>query len=91
VYHRRLPLGRIWVPLFSPLLYVAAVFASLAVRFVPRRVLEQHGQEMPVDPRLMGPYLRKMAWVLLCSGSYVLCDVNISASEEKVRVRVRTW
>lgn len=90
MYHRRLPLGRIWVPFFSPLLYVAAAFASMAVRFVPRRVFERHGQEMPVDPRLAGRYLRKMAWVLLCSGSYVLCDVNVNTPDERVRVRVRT-
>ncbi len=63
----------------------------MAVRFVPRRVFEKQGQEMPVDPLVAGRYLRKMAWALLCSGSYVLCDVDISASDEKVRVRVRTW
>ncbi len=90
MHHRRLPLGRIWVPFASPLLYLAAVFASVAVRFVPRRVFEKHGRELPIDPYLAGRYVRKMAWALLCSGSYVLCDVDIKSADEKVRVRVRT-
>ena len=71
----------------SALVYAAAWVARACLHYVPRQALREGGaRELPVDVRELGDCLVKAAWVLLCSGSYVLCDVVVPA--KKVRVRI---
>ena len=71
----------------SVLVYAAAWAARVCLNLAPRQALREGGaRELPVEVRKVGKFLAKAAWVLLCSGSYVLCDVVVP--EEKVRVRI---
>ena len=72
----------------SALVYAAAWAARACLNLAPRQALRAGGaRELPVEARTLGRYVVKFAGVLLCSGSYVLCDVAVPA--EKVRVRIR--
>jgi len=87
VRHPRLPLGALGVTIPSALAYAGAWLARAYLNLVPRQALREGGaRELPVDVRELGDCLVKAAWVLLCSGSYVLCDVVVPA--KKVRVRI---
>jgi hypothetical protein len=87
VRHPKLPLGALGVVIPSALVYAAAWVARACLNLVPRHALREGGaRELPVEARKLGRYLVKFAGVLLCSGSYVLCDVAVPA--EKVRVRI---
>jgi len=87
IHHPRLPLGQLWLPLPSALVYAAVAVASVCVRWVSRPKLKPPGK-MPIEPRLLARGLRKMAWVALCSGSYVLVDVSVPSERVKVKVRL---
>ena len=88
VRHPKLPLGALGVVIPSALVYAAAWVARVCLNLAPRQALWEGGaRELPVEARTLGRYLVKFAGVLLCSGSYVLCDVAVPA--EKVRVRIR--
>lgn len=91
VRHPRLPLG-LWVPFLSVGLYLLAWLARAALWFVPARKLrEQAGRDMPVDVRQLGPFLTRMAWVALCSGSYTLLEADVQEGGERVQVRIKVW
>ena len=90
VRHPRLPFGRLWVPLLSVGVYVAAWCARVALGFVPKRKLrERMGENMPVDPARLGPLLTRLAWAVLCSGSYTLVDVVVKEEGGEFGVKVR--
>ena len=90
VRHPRLPFGRLWVPLLSVGVYVAAWCMRVVLGFVPKRKLrERMGGKTPVDPATLGPLLTKLTWVVLCSGSYTLVDVVVEEGGEEVGVRIR--
>ncbi len=83
VRHPKLPLGALGVVIPSALVYAGAWVARACLNLALR---EGGARELPVEARTLGRYLVKFAGVLLCSGSYVLCDVAVPA--EKVRVRI---
>lgn len=83
--HPRLPLGRAWVPLLSIGLYLLAWLASLVLPLVPERRLG--AGPLPMSKQAMARALRRLAWVVLCSGSYTLVDMRVP--EERVQVKVR--
>ncbi len=89
----QLPRGRIrrlWLPIPSLLLYLTAWGVRVALWFVPKRVLEKKsGQSLPVEVKRIGRALTRLAWITLCSGPYVLCDVAVP--KEGVRVRIALW
>ena len=90
VRHPRLPFGRLWVPLLSVGVYVAAWCARVVLGFVPKRKLRARMREgMPIDPAQMGPMLTRLAWVVLCSGSYTLVDVVVEEERGEVGVQIR--
>jgi hypothetical protein len=83
-------LRRIWLPIPSLLLYLMAWGVRIALWFVPKRVLEKKtGQPLPIDVKHMGRALTRLAWIALCSGPYVMCDVSVP--KEGVRVKVAFW
>ena len=70
--------------------YAGGARIPLAVRFVPkRRLRERMGGKTPVDPAALGPLLTRLAWVVLCSGSYTLVDVVVEEEGEALGVRIR--
>ena len=72
----------------SLLIYLGAWAVRIGLRVAPRRMLRKRGlKELPVDARQVGRMGTKLAWALLCSGSYVLLDVRIP--NDRVRVRIR--
>jgi len=90
VRHPRLPFGRLWVPFLSVGVYAAAWCMRVALGFVPKRKLrERMGGKTPVDPVRLGPLLTRLAWVVLCSGSYTLVDVVVEEGGEELGVRIR--
>jgi hypothetical protein len=88
-----LPTGRlrhVWLPLPSLALYLAAWAARIAVRFVRwDRIAEKKGQAMPVSPEKLATAITRIAWILLCSGPYTLCDVQVES--HGVSVRIKVW
>jgi len=88
VFHPKFLFGRIWLPIPSLLIYVAAWAVRIGLRVAPRRMLRKRDlRELPVDARQVGRMVTKLTWALLCSGSYVLVDVRIP--NDRVRVRIR--
>ena len=89
VEHPRLPVGRIWLPIPSLMLYVAAWVVRAASGVVWKRwASARPAAAAGVDRKLVGRALTRAAWVLLCSGSYVLCDVRVPGKRLRVRIRV---
>ena len=71
----------------TALVYAAACLVALGLNLAPRDAFRgRDGRELPVDVRHLGRRVVEFATALLCSGSYVLCDVRVPA--EKVRVRI---
>ena len=88
VRHPKLPTGALGVVIPSALVYAGAWVARACLNVAPRQAVRGGGgRELPVDARTLGRYLVKFAGVLLCSGSYVLCDVRVP--EERLRLRIR--
>jgi hypothetical protein len=88
VRHPRLPFGAVWVPILSIAVYALAWAARAALRFVPSgRLTRQVGAGVSADPARIGGLLTGAAWLLLCSGSYVLLDLAVP--EERLSVKVR--
>jgi hypothetical protein len=88
VRHPRLPFGVLWLPILSLAVYILAWGMRAALWFVPpRRLSDRVGERLPVEPHRIGRFLTGVAWSLLCSGSYVLCDVAIP--EERLAVKIR--
>ena len=71
----------------TALLYAAACVVSTGLNLAPRQALRgPEGRELPVDVRHLGRRVMEFATALLCSGSYVLCDVRLPAEKVKVRI-----
>jgi hypothetical protein len=71
----------------TALLYAAACLVGVCLNVAPRQALRRHGAgDLPVDVRHLGRRVVEFASALLCSGSYVLCDVRLPAEKVKVRV-----
>ncbi len=85
VRHPRLPLGVLWVPMLSFVVYLAAWGARLAIRFAPRHGL---GDKIPMEPERLGWLMTRAAEELLCSGSYTLVEVTAPQQEVSVRIRI---
>jgi hypothetical protein len=80
----------IWLPVPSISLWGLTVLAGCVLCCVPASVLEKHaGQPIPIPPYRMGLSLISMAWILLWSGSFVLCDVRVP--NDGVRVTIRSY
>jgi len=89
VRHRRLPFGRVSVPLLSLGVYVLAWCLRIGLWVIPTKRLKEKAPEgMPVDPKKLGPVLTKAAWALVCSGSYTLVDVRVESEGVGVSVRL---
>ena len=87
VRHPALPTGAVGLSIPSALVYAGAWLVRLGINLAPRQSLQQGGvREVPVDLGKVGEFVVKAASVLLCSGSYVLCDVSVPS--ERVRVRI---
>jgi len=88
VHHPDLPLGPICLPIPSFLLYglacLAACLLQAGVGAGPRWRLRGSAQ---IDPGKLGRHLVRLAHALLCSGGYVLLEVQVP--DERLRVRVR--
>jgi hypothetical protein len=87
VRHRRLPLGRMWLPVPSALVYAGAWVARAVLRLP--RVRRRMPADCPLDGKRVGALVTGAARALLWSGSYVLLDVKVEEKEERVGVRVR--
>jgi hypothetical protein len=71
----------------TALLYAAACVVALGLNLAPRQALRGPGaRDLPVDVRHLGRRVVEFASALLCSGSYVLCDVRLPAEKVKVRI-----
>ena len=71
----------------SVLVYAAACLVGVCLNLAPRQALRRHGaRDLPLDMRHLGRRVVEFASVLLCSGSYVLCDVRVPAEKVKVRI-----
>jgi len=80
----------IWLPVPSISLWGLTVLAGCVVCCLPASLLERHAkQPIPVSPYRLGRSLVSMAWILLWSGSFVLCDVRVP--DEGVRVTIRSY
>ena len=79
------PFGRLWLPIPSVVVYLAAWVVKVWLASGRRRPGEEEGKS-GIDVRRMAPHVTKLAWALLWSGSYVLCDVKVP--EEGVRVKI---
>lgn len=44
---------------------------------------------MPIKPGKAASALTRIAWILLCSGPYTLCDVQVES--QGVSVRITLW
>ncbi|MGD0110402.1 MAG: hypothetical protein ABSD48_00885 [Armatimonadota bacterium] len=83
-------LRNIWLPIPSLALYLAAWAGRIAVRFIRwDRIAEKKGQAMPIRPQKVATALTRIAWILLCSGPYTLCDVRVES--QGVSVRITLW
>jgi hypothetical protein len=72
----------------SALVLAVAWGLRVALRLAPGKLLDGRlGHDVQLDPRRVGAMLTEGAWVLLCSGSYVLFDVEVP--EERLRFSVR--
>ena len=87
VYHPRLPLGRIWLPVPSLPLYALLVLTGGLVCCLPEAALARLTKGVRLKSVPLGLAVIRLAGALLCSGGYTLCDVAVPA--ERVRVRVR--
>jgi len=82
-----MPLGAMGVTIPSALVYAAAWVVRAFLNLAPRQALQGPGaRDLPVDVRKLGRHVVDLASVLLCSGSYVLCDVRVPAEKVKVRI-----
>jgi hypothetical protein len=89
VRHPRLPLGIAWLPVLSAAVYALAWTLRAVLWFVPAgRRAKGRWKDMPVTPREAGALLTQLAWVVLCSGSYVLFDVRVPEEHLSVSVRM---
>ena len=71
----------------TALVYAAACLVALGLNLAPRQALRRHGtRDLPLDVRHLGRRVVEFASALLCSGSYVLCDVRLPAEKVKVRI-----
>jgi hypothetical protein len=87
VRHPQIPMGAVGVTVPSALLYAAACVVALGLNLAPRKVLQGRGAlDVPMDVRHLGRRVVEFASALLCSGSYVLCDVRVPAERLKVRI-----
>ncbi len=78
-----MPLGAVGFAIPSLAVFACAVVARACLSVG----LRGRGRgDLPVEGGRAGEALVKGAWVLLCWGSYVLCDVSVP--EGKVRVRI---
>jgi len=69
------------------LVYAAAWLVGACLNLAPQQALRRHGaRDLPVDVRDLGRRVVEFASALLCSGSYVLCDVRLPAEKVKVRI-----
>jgi len=82
-----MPLGAVGVTIPTALVYAAACLVGVCLNLAPRKALRgPEGRELPVDVRHLGRRVIQFASALLCSGSYVLCDVRVPAEKVKVRI-----
>ena len=91
ILHIRAPGLRfpIWLPLLSICLWALTVLTGIVVMCLPKRTLQRFVKEtVPVSPIRLGWQLIRLAHILLWSGSFTLCDVQVP--NEGVRVRIRT-
>jgi hypothetical protein len=87
VRHPQMPLGALGVTIPTALLYAAACVVALGLNLAPRQALRgPEGRGLPVHVRYLGRRVVEFASALLCSGSYVLCDVRLPAEKVKVRI-----
>ena len=71
----------------SALVYAAAWVARVVLRLP--RVRRRMPADLPLDGKRVGALVTGAARAMLCSGSYVLLDVNVEEEDERVGVRVR--
>jgi hypothetical protein len=74
----------LWLPIPSAVLYAAAWIVRVSL---PRRLKDR--KDLPCDGHALARTVTALARLLLCSGSYVLCDVEVMEGKERVGVRVR--
>jgi len=89
VCHPKLPFGRAVLPLASVVLYLGAWCARVGLAVSPRLRKRLASQGCPMNPEQAGRFVTRLAWELLWSGSYVLCDLEVAEGKERVRIKVR--
>ena len=80
----------IWLPIPSVSLWAITVLVGVVVCFLPRRALERRmqGASLPVSRVRLGLGLIRLANVLLWSGGFTLCDVQVPNDGVRVRIRM---
>jgi hypothetical protein len=92
VHHAKLPLGMIWLPIATPLVWLLMGFCALVVLIVPQRRLHQHGlDDVSVPFTTISYFILKSAFVMLCSGSYTFVNIQVESEEEKIGICVRFY